>query len=237
MKLAEIFNQLTFGELSQHYVGGREDGGAMNPNQYWAIIPLIDLAMTKLYTRFQLRTEEVIVELDNDISIYKLHSDYAQTNTTSTQPTKYIADSAAEPFEDNLISIRAIYNELGEEYRLNDESFWGALMTPSYNTIQHPYADKENVMHVVYQAGPTKIALESGGDPREYEVDLPDALLDALLYFVAARLHTGLVSQETEGMNMQYRQLFEEACRKAEELGLFREVNWGNTKFNEQGWI
>ena len=237
MKLAEIFDQLTFGELAQHYIGGREEFGAIQPNHYWALIPHINMALTKLYTRFPLRSEEVIIELDTEISLYKLHTDFAQTNTTSIEPIKYIADSMLMPFEDNVISIRAIYNEVGEEYILNDESYWKALMTPSYNTIQHPYADEENVIHVIYQAGPDKIALESGGDPREYEIDLPDALLEPLLYFVISRLHTGLVTQEVEGMNTNYRQLFEESCRKAEELGLFRDTNWGNTKFDEQGWI
>ena len=237
MKLAEIFDQLTFGELAQHYIGGREEHGAVQPEHYWALIPHINLAMTKLYTRFPLRTEEAIIELSSTKTLYKLHTDYAQTNTTSTAPLKYIADSASAPFENNLISIRAIYNELGEEYILNDESSWKAIMTPSYNIIQHPFPDDENIMHVVYQAGPTKIALAVGGDPREYEIELPDALLEALLYFVASRLHTGLIVQEVEGTNNNYRQLYEQSCQKAEELGLFRDTNWGNTKFINHGWI
>ena len=55
MLLSELFDQLTFGELSQIYVAGRDEIG-IQAADYEKIIPHINLGLTELHKRFEIKT-------------------------------------------------------------------------------------------------------------------------------------------------------------------------------------
>ena len=55
MLLSDIFEQLTMGEVSQLSLGGTNEGGVL-PQDYPKIVPHINLALTEIYKRFNLKT-------------------------------------------------------------------------------------------------------------------------------------------------------------------------------------
>src|SRR5690625_3224463 len=103
MKLIEIFNQLTYGELSQLHIGG-EEVGEIRPQDYMAIVPHINLGLTALHKRFLIREGRLRIELQPGMYTYVLHSEHAVSHRASRK-TRYILDSADQPFNDDIIKV------------------------------------------------------------------------------------------------------------------------------------
>jgi len=247
MLLSDLFDQLTYGELSQLEYSGVDDEGFM-VDDYKRIIPHINLGLTELHKRFLIRTEELHLDNLDHIQIYHLVYDYAYTNTKSTQPYKYIRDSQWKPFQDNVLKVERVFNEDGQELHLNEtdpyiiqtetlqQSYkaW-TVNTPTYNSIQIPYPMKTNSFVVEYRANHPKIPM-TGINPSIIEVSIPPHLLEALLQYIAARAYTSLGGDNAqEGNNFMTK--FEASVVKVEQLGLVNTDNATNQKLEVNGWV
>lgn len=235
MFLSEILEQLEHGELSQLAMGGDEIHALANcnlPN----VLPHINLGLAELYKRFPLRIEDVVVNQYDQIQTYYLDRKYARTNTKSKEPIKYIHDSEFQPFTGNVNKIEFIYDELGEELFLNDDTEYWSLFTPTYNSILVPWPEKANQMIVHYRASHPRIMLEDL-DPETEDVYLPPGYLEPLLFYIAARIFTGTNTdgQISEGNN--YMQKFEQSCAKITDLNLMNNDNTSNIKLDKAGWV
>lgn len=71
MNLQEIYDQLTFGELSQVKMGNAPEG-QITPENKRRVIGHIELGLTALYKRFRLKENELLVLLHPKQHIYKL---------------------------------------------------------------------------------------------------------------------------------------------------------------------
>ena len=242
MQLSDLFEQLTQGELSQLQLSGRDSTGILQKD-YPKIIPHINLALTELYKRFNLRTSEVVIQQYDHIQTYYLDKLFAQTNTDSDKPTKYIMDSQYQPFTDNVLIIDTINNELGEElYKNQDRSFfkgsdkYWAVSTPSYNSVQVPYPDNANQMIVTYRADHDPIIINEDTQLKNVHIPISPSYLEPLLLYIAARVYTNLGSNEgNEGNN--YTAKFEASVKKIEELNLYVTEDTHNIKLEENGWV
>lgn len=242
MQLSDLFEQLIQGELSQLQLSGRDSVGILQ-SDYVKVIPHINLALTELYKRFNLRTAEVVIQQYDHIQTYYLDKLYAQTNVDSDKPTKYIMDSPYQPFTDNVLIIDKIYNELGEElYKNQDRSFfpgsdkYWSVNTPSYNSIQVPYPDNENQMIVTYRADHDPIIITEDTQLKDVHIPISPSYLEPLLLYIAARVYTNLSSNEGNEGNI-YTQKFEASVKKIEELNLNVTEDTHNTRLDENGWI
>jgi len=247
MLLSDLFDQLTYGELSSINYGGVDDEG-ITFEDFKRVVPHINLGLTELYKRFPLLLQEVIVRQYDQIQTYVLHSRFAVTNTESTETIKYIHDSVYQPFNDNILQIDRIFNEIGEEL-FNNESdpyiiyssqsqtsnrYW-SVSTPAFNTIQVPYPEKNNSMSVIYKAGHDKIPI-SGIDPTQVEVKIPPNLEEALLFYIAARAYTSMGGDNIK-IGMAYTQKFEQSIMKVKELGLYNQDVAVNQRLEVNGWV
>ena len=129
MKLKEIFDQLTYGELSQLAIGGGEQG-QINEANYPSVVAHIRLALTALYKRFPLKENRLVLQLLPGVLQYEINSKYAVGNMKSLVPVKYILDSAL-PFKDDILKIERVYTGKGHELSLNDGADPFSLTTPS----------------------------------------------------------------------------------------------------------
>ena len=256
MKLSDLFLQLTEGELSNLRMGGRDEMG-IRPCDYMKIIPHINLGLTELYKRFALKKSEVVVQQFDQINTYYLDSRHNQTNKPDghvsipeNQETHfnadsyyYIMDSVYQPFTDNVLRIEAVHNEIGEELYLNqDRQYWAgsdkywAVTTPSYNTIQVPYPEKENQMIVTYRADHDPIVMTTNSDLSKIYVPISPSYLEPLLLYIAARVYTNMSSNEgNEGNN--YTAKFEASIKQIEQLNLTNSTDTQNAKLEENGWV
>ncbi len=91
MLLSDLFDQLTYGELSQLEYGGVDNEGILLEN-YKRVVPHVNLALTELHKRFLIREEEVTIRCYDHIETYILDPKYAATTCRPepVTPTKLI---------------------------------------------------------------------------------------------------------------------------------------------------
>jgi hypothetical protein len=238
MNLLDVFKALTYGELKSLSLGNfcAEDfESAPDPLHYAQIMSHLQLGLTELYTRFLLRTDEIFVQQYEHIEIYSLTWPYCATNTASTEPYKYVLDSAESPFQDNVLKIEECYNEIGEPLFLNESEQEESMFTPSFNTIQVPNPVSANVIGVQYRANHPRLEWVKGMKPEEVEVELPWGLLEALLYYVGMRAFSG-VNTDNDQTGTSYWKKFEASCQRYKTKGLQVEPEVQNSNFDAKGW-
>lgn len=238
MTLLDILKDLTYGELADLHIGNLIPGESDNepdPHQYEQIVGYINLGLNELYKRFLLKTREIYVEEHAEISLYKLHSDYALTNTASpiAEADRYIIDSVDAPFVDDVLKIEEVYDEEGNKLPMNDYTEDLSVFTPSFNVIQVPYPQDEVTIAVQYRATHPRIAANVATEADEIEVELPNSLRDALLYFVGSRAHRATNVEKSA----DYWQMFKKACDDVDMYGLEVQGEPGDWRFDDKGWV
>lgn len=230
MKLKEIFDQLTYGELSQLAIGGSE-AGAIEAKNYDRILAHVNLGLTALHKRFKLKEGRVKLELQTGRTIYPINSAFAVTGK-SRETIRYIKDSVAAPFKDDIHKIESVLTDTGMELGLNDESALYGVFTPSAailrvhkdmvdNPVEFPDEYKTPGLEIVYRANHRILVTDDGDlEPESVEVDLPYSHLEPLLLFIASRMHTplGMTNEANAGNN--YFQRYELSCQEIESRNL-----------------
>jgi hypothetical protein len=248
MTLQEIFDQLTFGELSQISIGGNE-AGAIKETDYPRILVHINLGLTALYKRFSLKEGRLMLSLVAGRTVYPLTRQYAVSNTRSTETVRYLLDSTDVPFHDDIHKIEQVLTSAGVDLGLNNPSDPYAVSTPSHTTlrvnpeivamdINLPDWLKTSTLELVYRANHPKIVIGQGlFNPARVQVQLPDSYLNALLLFVASRVHTpgGMTGEFNPGNN--YAMKYEAECQAlvAQNLQVDRSDS-GTHLFRQRGW-
>ena len=247
MKLQEIFDLLSEGELSMLSMAG-EAQGIINETVYPTILRHVNLGLLTLFRRFNLREDSFLLDIQTGQTRYNLKSQFAVTGK-GKEPVRYIRDSVSHPFKDDLLKVEVVETLKGIKFVLNDRSNPFSVLTPSTFELQIPkeVADqsvslpdeyKTPTLVVHYRAKHPEIKIPLGYfDPARVEVDLPPAYLQALLYFVASRVHTprGLAN-ETEVGNVWFSK-FEAECQRLELENLEIDQGIENTRLERGGWV
>ena len=103
MTLQDIFDKLTFGELSQIGVSG--NGTGISQEDYPKLISHVNLGLTDLYTKFPLREREVVIQQYDEISFYELDITHAQSNTMPTS-------GRSNPFSFKYTSVKYLLAQI-----------------------------------------------------------------------------------------------------------------------------
>lgn len=235
MTLDQIFEQLTYGELSQLKIGGLV-GGQVLEEDWRQVIAHLNLGLTELHKRFWLSSKELLIRLYPHLQTYLLDNRYAVQNKVSTYVPKYIIDSVYAPFTNDLLKIEMAFNECGECVPLNDLTDPCSLFTPQWNSIQIPLPYEDATVLVQYRADHEPLVWKPDMDPKKVQVDFPPGLLEPLCLFIGHRAYRALNSDGGQE-SMNYMQKFEAACRKAQDMGLEVTPNLTNLKLDHSGWI
>ena len=248
MKLIEVFNQLTTGELSQLCIGGAAEGEITEAN-YGKVVGHINLGLIALYKRFYLKEGRISMDMVAGRHIYPIHSAYAINNTKSKEPVRYLKDSPTEKFQDDILKIESVLTDAGYEIPLNDVLDPLSIVTtgPTILRLPSPLVAQANSLPdqlktsdltVVYRAAHPKLNPDLGSfNPETIELELPESHLEALLLFVASRAHTpgGLVNEFNAGNN--YASKYEMECLRLEQFNLQIDHNMSNHRLIRNGWV
>lgn len=238
MKLSEIFNQLTYGELSQIHLGGAE-AGQIDENNYSKVLVHINLGLTALHTRFPLKEGRLSLQTQPGMLTYSLNSKYAVSNLKSREAVRFIVDSSAEPFKDDIHKVERVYQGT-QELGLNDESDPLACFTPSAHVLRVPseIVEEGSPLTVVYRANHVPIVVGLGYfDPTRVEVDLPYSHLEPLLYYVASRVNNPMGMANEFHAGNSYAAKYEAACQQLEMHNLRVDQGRQNTRLERNGWV
>lgn len=208
MNLGDLFQRLSFGELSNLSIG-TEGAGSIAESGQNRVASFANAALTDLHSRFALQTDEVTLVMMGGIKRYRLAPAHAVSNTTpnNTAP-RWIQDSAAEPFEGRVIRILSITDldppEVGSEVPPVEPR---AL---SHDTVFTKAPRAGGHLLVEYQANHPRLVMPADEDQ---EISLPPLLEEALEVRVAAAVYAGM---NGEGHGAKARELlmrYEEICQ------------------------
>jgi hypothetical protein len=225
MNVQEIFDQLTSGEFSQLAIGGQSNG-AIDENNWAAVLDHINLGLASLYTRFFLKEGRLTLDLAPPETVYTL-------------------DAA------DLLKVEQVLTLDGVALDLNDAMKPLAVMLASMKVLRVPAdivnqaadlpEDFQNLtqLEVVYRAKHPKLVMDNLFAPDSTEVELPESHLEALLMFVASRVHqpVGMGVQAEFNSSNNYFQRYEMACQALLNAGVTMDRSLESSQFHERGFV
>lgn len=212
MNLSNFMEQLSYGELSDVYMGIDGDG-AIDPRHIPKIVHFINDGLTRLHVRFPLKIKEFILETQEGKSGYVIDPKYAESRYDSESGIiPYIKD-LTEDYTGDLLKILKVFDQYGKQLPLNDPDLIGSVSTPQWNIVQVPISYQGYALTFTYQARHVVITpdLEC-----EQEIILPDTLEGALLAYVGHRTYQGRNTQESAAKSAEFLGSFNAICDEAE---------------------
>lgn len=236
--LQGLFDDLASGELSQINLNGEEsEDTGFNTKAKNDIVSHLNLGLTEIHSKFPLNQKELVLQLYPEITQYFLDSKHAVSNSSSTE-VKYIIDSIYYPFQDDIIRLESCYTELGEELYINDGSQEYSVFTADYRSVQVPFVESEIALSFIYRAKHQPISYSEGVDSSTIAINVPPYLYEALLYYIAYRVHKARHNQEARADSLQYYQLYTQRCVEAERNNMFNDSIEGSSNLlDTNGWM
>ena len=173
------------------------------------IVDYINIALIALYTRFQMKTEEVVLNLKTNKTVYKLDGsdvDVYKDGVLMVYP--------------NIMKVVKAFDERGK-ISINKDEDPLSIYTISYDSIQVPFAKTGEHIGLIYTAGPDEVEFVDSGDGTAVDtnVPIPPQMLEAMLHHIGYSAH-GSVDGNVQAENTTHLTRFEAACNKLEALGL-----------------
>lgn len=236
MLLSELIKRLSRGPLSNLSMSNEGDG-TINPARLPAVLDYINDGLKRIYTKFNLLEKELILQLIEGKTNYRLNNKFAQSRAEDFPDNDHYIIDAFDPFPNDLIQVLAVNRTGGLTLPLNDDGAPNSLYTPQVDVLQVPTAWPGVPLFVMYQATHVPVLLEDV-DNEDYEIDLPVVLEAALEAFVAYKVFDHMVGQEHQAKGQGFLSLFDATCGEVEEKDLVNATqSHTNMKFHQRGFV
>lgn len=178
------------------------------------IVGYINLGILELYKRFQLKVEEYIVTLEDNVDTYLLPTDcmwliaaYGEVDIRSTETVNQLPINE----EDNPLSINTV----------------------GWNKIQVPISVAGAYVSLIYVASPPSYGI----DDMSVEIELPAQMIEALLSYIGYRANSAIdTGVQTE--DSVYYQRFEASCDKLRGYGMYNSDDmYMNKRLSIRGFV
>ena len=236
MLLSELFDYLRYGELSHLYMGG-EDYDQVIAENVPKLVSHINLGLGALYKRFNIKKDSVFIEHKEGVDTYAIRSRYSVHNQDSSALVKYLMDIPDKRFQDDLIQILGIYNAEGEEFLINNNDEEHGVHLLQFDLIKFNQVIDGALFEIEYSAKHPKLEITTSLLPENVEIELPEMLLEPLVFFVTERV----LSSMGGGNNFQeanhFLSKYELACQQIEIHGLLHKSGKSNERLHIGGWV
>lgn len=239
MNLQQCLDRLAVGELANTTF---VDSGKILKEKESFIISLINEALLRLYSRFVLKEDYVLIALNELTTDYVLTKEHVysldEVPPISSQVcledyNKYIIQTKEHPFKEDIIRIIRVNSPQGITVPLNDPSNPRSVFTPSYNVVQVPLLNRDSELAISYQA---KHPILTEQDLQK-ELELSDPFFGALFAYIAYSAYSSLQSQMATATAQKYFSTYQALL---DELVTFdiasNSYSQTNTKFYTNGW-
>lgn len=233
MDFREFTQRLALGELRNTSAVNEIDPSELNEHHRMMVMQHLNLGLTNLYSKFILSEKEILLRTKLSITHYYLRKEFARTNSTVV-PYKYIDDTACGPYEEDLIKILRVYNEMGEELYIDDIEQHESLFTPQFDCLQITGVHLGSMFSVIYQA---RHPVMIGTDPCQ-EIKLPFFLEEAIQAYVASKVLSHMNGPEHSAKGQEYMGVYAGICADVEMRDMVRNsVTATNTKLEKRGFV
>lgn len=241
MTLQDLLDQLSFGELAQISIGG-QPAGALTEANWPQISAHIRLALSALYTRFNLKEGRLVLQLRPNKLTYVLDS---------REDVRFVVGREDDEFADDLIKIERVSTPAGVDLPLNEPDNPLSCVTPVAKTLKLPLdlaggganvpeEFRTNTLKIRYRAAHKALNMPGGYLPHKYEMELPESHLNALILFVASRVNTPMGMTGDHGASHtgnNYFLRYEQECQRLENDGLEIDRTATNHRLIRNGWV
>ena len=226
--LSELYRQLRDVELFYEPVGTRE----LNARDYEIINSYVSGALDYMYSRFPLKTQDLILSPLAGKTDYLISSKFAVSNPASSD-TKYIQDSSMNPFTDDWLLLLDCYDEMGRQIPVNNQNRLDGIMTLAYNLIQVPMPLVDRQLELTYQAKHPKLTGEM-----DQELEISPALIPAIAQYIAYRRLAAKSDERSIQQSINYYQQFQASVDGLLSANMLNTDNRTTTdQFCTRGWV
>jgi hypothetical protein len=236
--LNDLFKMLATGVFANIALS-RTSTGNINETEYEKVISNINLGIVEIYKRFKFLENELVLHVDPELNRYYLRPERIMTTDTPSL-TRYIEAPADTEGFLNFIKITSVFDSEGVELNLNNRYAIPSILEVSHDILQIKNLTAAQALSIVYQSYPNKIVLNSDFVLEDTALDIPETIIDPLLYYVAARVYKPMGSNDSTAnadKSAGYEQQYELACQKIVMYGLTAQNNDCPDTFNERGWV
>lgn len=232
MLVSELFTRLSYGELSNLSLSG-EGSGTIVEDKQPKIIGYANEALLRLYSRFVLKMNDVIIWPIEHITFYRLDSQFAESNENAEEGADlYIHDTPFKPFQDDVIRILSASDINGVPLPLNDADNPNSIYTPQPTVVQLPSPKETLQVALLYQARHVPLT-----EPTDV-IDIPATLEKALSSYIAHLVFSHMNGQEHAAKAAEHLMSYEHICTEIEQKDLVsNSQSNSNTKFAQRGFV
>ena len=235
MKVAELFERLSYGELSNLSISGEGSGTIVDKSKAKLILYTND-GLLAIFSRYILKEKQVIIETLQHITNYHFQKKYAESSG-STEPFKYIKDLPYEPFQEDVIKILEVFDSYGQPRLLNDKEDARSLFTPQPNTLQVPLPINGQALGVSYQARHHEL-FRTGRGLLNQDIDIPFFLEKALQAYIASKVYSDMNGQENKITAQEHLGNYEAICLDLETKDLINTTyHTTHQKLERRGFV
>lgn len=237
MLVSELFESLAQGELSNLAMAEDGNGTIVSGAPRTRIIRYANDGLLRLYSRFPIKENDVLVEMYEGITNYHLISrfavNYVPVGSSDNEPIRYLLDLPAEPFLNDVIKIMAVFDSSdGSNRPVNDDANPISVFTPQATVLQVPIPIAGQSLSVLYQAKHPKLQ----GELDEL-IELPDFLVEAFTAFIAYKVFSHMNTQTSTAKAQEHLTMYESLCTEVVDKDLVAiSVSTTCSKFYKGGW-
>lgn len=234
MKVSELFQKLSFGELSNLSIG-TDGSGDILATKKPKILHYANKALLRLFTRYLLKESNLLISQIANLTMYRLHSKHSVHNLTPAPGDYlYIQDTPADRFQDDLIKVTAVFDQNGVELPLNDIEDPLSAFTPQNTMLQIVNPVEGAPLGISYQARHVPLTMT---DP-DQEIEIPDILDEALTLLIAHYVFSDMSGAENLAKSQEMLLKYEALYAEVEGLDLVsKSISTTNTRFRRNGWV
>jgi hypothetical protein len=139
----------------------------------------------------------------------------------------------------NIVKVLSVFDSENIALFLNDRHATPAILTRSFDSLKITGYDSAQILQVEYQAWPNKICIDDEFDPEDLLVDIPDTIIEPLLFYVGMRTYKPIGSNDSTAnadKSSWYQSQYELALTKMDLYGLDTQLNDNEDTFTARGW-
>lgn len=237
MLFGDLCTQLAFGELGNLSAISDAVAGTIKTPALPKITNYTNEALLKLYSRFVLKENDLLLQLYPHITYYHLIPrfavSYTPTGSVDNEPIRYILDTNYEPFADELLKVLSIHDMDGCKVPLNDENDDRSVFSPQDKLLQVPNPEDNTYLNLRFQQRHTKIQAVLSE-----EIVVPDVLMTALTSYIAYKTFSHMNSDNSTAKAQEFLALYERECDAVVANDLVgSSVSQTNSRFDRGGWV
>lgn len=234
MTLQEVLDRLARGKLSNLHLC---ENGKVKEQNLAKVVDSINEALLVLYTKLPLKENSVLIELyegRTDYPITSEHSTRKRTDSIFDLYDFYIRDTDERPFEDDILTILEVWDDLDRKRPINDPDDPLGVYTSDTNVLCVNYTSSVRVLNVIYKAKHKELT----PDNLKAEVILPFNLFGALYSYVAYLIHSEINTKEAESNAQKYLAEFNALVSQVIECSPINSDKLvSDAKFTRRGWV